>query len=70
MALTHCPHCGAENFTVEGWEDVDRCSSCGEPLREPERDSLKSARAGRRGSRGGRRGADCDGESAEKPRPA
>jgi hypothetical protein len=71
MALMHCPHCGAENFTVEGWEDLDRCSSCGEPLRESERDALKGrARMGRKGSRAGRRRADCDGESAEKPRPA
>ena len=23
MPLTHCPHCGAENFTMEGWEDLD-----------------------------------------------
>ena len=37
MPLMHCPHCGAENFTMEGWEDLDRCSSCGKPLGEPVR---------------------------------
>jgi len=28
----HCPHCGAKNFTMEGWEDLDHCASCGKPL--------------------------------------
>lgn len=35
MPLMHCPHCGAENFTMEGWEDLDHCTSCGKPLGEP-----------------------------------
>jgi hypothetical protein len=37
MSLMHCPHCGAENFTMEGWEDLDHCSSCGKPLGELKR---------------------------------
>jgi predicted RNA-binding Zn-ribbon protein involved in translation (DUF1610 family) len=37
MALMHCPHCGAENFTMEGWEDLDHCTSCGRRLGEPDR---------------------------------
>ena len=36
MPLMHCPHCGAKNFTMEGWEDLDHCSSCGKPLAEQE----------------------------------
>jgi hypothetical protein len=36
MAQMQCPHCGAENFTMEGWEDLDHCSSCGEPLADVE----------------------------------
>src|SRR5581483_10966754 len=27
-----CPHCGAENFTIPGWADRDRCSRCGRQL--------------------------------------
>jgi len=46
MPLMQCPHCGTQNFTMEGWEDLDRCSSCGRPLgvrvRDP-RDSLGDA---------------------------
>jgi hypothetical protein len=38
----HCPHCGAENFTMEGWEDLDHCSSCGKPLGEPERSPVEA----------------------------
>jgi DNA-directed RNA polymerase subunit RPC12/RpoP len=36
MAQMRCPHCGAENFTMEGWEDLDHCSSCGKPLADTE----------------------------------
>jgi hypothetical protein len=43
MAVMHCPHCGAENFTMEGWEDLDHCSSCGKPLGEPIRDPVEGA---------------------------
>ena len=43
MPLTHCPHCGAENFTMEGWEDLDHCSSCGKPLAEQMRNPFDAA---------------------------
>ena len=43
MPLMHCPHCGAENFTMEGWEDLDHCSSCGKPLAEPMRNPFDAA---------------------------
>src|SRR5581483_4244098 len=31
-----CPHCGAENFTIPGWADRDRCSRCGRQLAQGE----------------------------------
>jgi hypothetical protein len=40
MSLVRCPHCGAENFTMEGWEDLDHCTSCDKPLGEPIGDPL------------------------------
>jgi hypothetical protein len=43
MPVMNCPHCGAENFTMEGWEDLDHCESCGKPLGQPARGSLTSA---------------------------
>jgi hypothetical protein len=43
MPLMQCPHCGTQNFTMEGWEDLDHCSSCGRPLGEPVRDPRDSA---------------------------
>jgi ribosomal protein L34E len=71
VALTHCPHCGAENFTMEGWEDLDHCSSCGEPLGEVKRGRFKvpeyatlPAEPGRGESLGGNR------RDAKRPRPA
>ena len=58
MSLMHCPHCGAENFTMEGWEDLDHCSSCGKPLGELKRGRAESrGRAPRRAGVGGARGA-------------
>jgi hypothetical protein len=71
MAFIHCPHCGAENFTMEGWEDLDHCSSCGKPLAEPIRDPLETAGSGgRRGSGGGPRNQGRKGQNARKPRRA
>jgi predicted RNA-binding Zn-ribbon protein involved in translation (DUF1610 family) len=55
MALMHCPHCGAENFTMEGWEDLDHCTSCGKPLGELERGAVE------RGAMGG------NGQNARSP---
>jgi hypothetical protein len=71
MSFTHCPHCGARNFTMEGWEDLDHCSSCGEPLGEPEPSARDAA-----DDTVGRGQADrltdtgSNGANAEKPRPA
>jgi hypothetical protein len=70
MPLMHCPHCGAENFTMEGWEDLDHCSSCGRPLDGPVRDprdyldDATRAVAGHSGRRGG------DDQRTKKPRRA
>jgi uncharacterized Zn finger protein (UPF0148 family) len=71
MALTHCPHCGAENFTMEGWEDLDHCSSCGEPLGEvkggrftaPDHPALPGEPERGKSPAG-------NGRNAERPRPA
>ena len=68
MALMHCPHCGAENFTMEGWEDLDHCSSCGKPLAELERGAESRTRPRRRS--GTRRNEECDDSNARRPRPA
>jgi hypothetical protein len=68
MAVMQCPHCGAEEFTMEGWEDLDHCSSCGKPLGEPIKDPrdptghAAGAVTGRPGP-GSRKG-----QSAQKPR--
>ena len=71
MALMHCPHCGAQNFTMEGWEDLDHCSTCGKPLGAPERGSVESRpRARRRAGAGTRRSGGRDDRDAERPRPA
>jgi len=70
MPLMHCPHCGAENFTMEGWEDLDHCTSCGKPLGEPVRDPLDTMRyAGGRG-RASRGSQASKGQNAQRPRPA
>jgi hypothetical protein len=70
MPLMHCPHCGAENFTMEGWEDLDHCTSCGKPLGEPVRDPLDTMRyAGGRG-RASRGPQASKGQNAQRPRPA
>ena len=70
MPLMRCPHCGAKNFTMEGWEDLDHCSSCGKPLGELERDAVDAADHATRGRKAGRRKSlGGDGRSAEKPRP-
>ena len=70
MPLMHCPHCGAENFTMEGWEDLDHCTSCGKPLGEPVRDPLDTMRyAGGRG-RASRGPQTSKGQNAQRPRPA
>jgi len=71
MSLMHCPHCGAENFTMEGWEDVDHCSSCGKPLGEPSADAVDATRYEVRRNtlfRGRHRGG--MGHGAQKPRRA
>jgi len=71
MPLTHCPHCGAENFTMEGWEDLDHCSSCGKPLADPIRDPFDAAGyAARGGSAGRMQPQGSKGQDAQKPRRA
>jgi hypothetical protein len=69
MSLMECPHCGAENFTMDGWEDLDHCSSCGKPLGDLERGGAESlVRPGRGRSRNRRGGRDeCN---AKRPRSA
>lgn len=71
MPLMHCPHCGAENFTMVGWEDLDQCSSCGKPLGEPVRDPLDGTdfRAHRRSAPQGQHQG-IRGQNAKKPRRA
>jgi hypothetical protein len=71
MPLMHCPHCRAENFTMEGWEDLDHCTSCGKPLGEPARDSLyHAAYAARTGFRSAARHQGSKGQDANEPRRA
>src|SRR5215211_4570944 len=55
VPLMRCPHCGAKNFTMEGWEDLDHCSSCGKPLGELERNAVDAADYAARGRKAGRR---------------
>jgi hypothetical protein len=69
MPFMHCPHCGAENFTMEGWEDLDHCSSCGKPLGESSRDLLDAAGfAVRQASAPRGRQQGTRGRNAKKPR--
>jgi hypothetical protein len=68
MSQMHCPHCGAENFTMEGWEDLDHCSSCGKPLGELKRGAESRARPTAAGRNSKERGARR--LQSEKPRPA
>jgi len=71
MPLMHCPHCGAENFTMEGWEDLDHCSSCGQPLGKPDRSPVDAANgAPSTGEPDRRNKLGNTGKNAEKPRPA
>jgi len=70
MALMHCPHCGAENFTMEGWEDVDHCSSCGKPLGEPSGDVPASRYEVRRNTQPRERHQEGMGQGAQNPRRA
>jgi hypothetical protein len=66
----HCPHCGAKNFTMEGWEDLDHCTSCGEPLGEPVPSVVEAVDTTARTEAGGLKNLRHNGGSAEKPRPA
>lgn len=71
MPLVHCPHCGAENFTMEGWEDLDHCASCGKALGEPPPDPLdNTAYAARSGGQPARRHQGGEGQDAKNPRRA
>lgn len=70
MPLMHCPHCGAENFTMEGWEDLDHCTSCGKPLGEPIRDPLDTTGYASRRGRAGWGYQGSKGQKAQKPRRA
>jgi hypothetical protein len=70
MPLMHCPHCGAKNFTMEGWEDLDHCSSCGEPLGEPVPSAVEAADTIARTAAGGLKNLRQNRGNAEKPRPA
>ena len=71
MAVMNCPHCGAENFTMEGWEDLDHCSSCGKPLGESVPNAPLDADLRVRGTGAGRgRFRRGPGQRAEEPRDA
>jgi hypothetical protein len=70
MSLMECPHCGAENFTMEGWEDLDQCSSCGKPLGDLQRDSAESLVRPGRGRIRKRRSSGRDECNAKRPRSA
>jgi hypothetical protein len=71
MSLLHCPHCGAENFTMEGWEDLDHCASCGKPLGELERGAAEGAAAtARLATAATRPTGRHNGRNSERPRPA
>jgi hypothetical protein len=71
MALMQCPNCGAENFTMEGWEDLDHCSSCGKPLGEVERGGAEGSTAtAQRAAASTRPAGRRNGHNAERPRPA
>jgi len=70
MSQTHCPHCGAENFTMEGWEDLDHCSSCGKPLGELKRVTPEKLSRSSRGRARARGSGARDDRNAKRPRPA
>jgi hypothetical protein len=70
MPLMHCPHCGAENFTMEGWEDLDHCMSCGKPLGKPIMDPLDTTEYVARRGRAGRGHRESKGQNARRPRRA
>jgi DNA-directed RNA polymerase subunit RPC12/RpoP len=71
MPLIRCPHCGYENFTMEGWEDLDHCSSCGKPLGEPIDAPIDATiHAARRIGAGGSRRRGAEAQSTRKPRRA
>jgi hypothetical protein len=72
MPLMHCPHCGAENFTMEGWEDLDHCSSCGKPLGESEGSPVDAANGNGSAGKSDRldKSPPSGDPNAENPRPA
>ena len=71
MPVMRCPHCGAENFTMEGWEDLDHCSSCGKPLAESRRVPASITKLEYRIGGSALSGSRArDGEAEEKRRPA
>jgi hypothetical protein len=70
MSVMRCPHCGAENFTIESWEDLDHCSSCGRPLGEPEGDPVNARERGAATGQGEGVDPGQAGRDAERPRPA
>jgi hypothetical protein len=70
MSLMRCPHCGAQNFTIESWEDLDRCSSCGQPLGEPEGAPVDEGRGQAADSRGGEAPSGREGVDARESRSA
>jgi hypothetical protein len=56
---------------MDGWEDLDHCSSCGKPLGEPEGSPVEAANGPARGAdAGAREKPGRNGQSAERPRPA
>jgi hypothetical protein len=70
MSVMHCPHCGAENFTMEGWEDLDHCSSCDKPLGEPVSGPIDAAAYATQEVAGRERHQGSKGKKARKPRRA
>ena len=70
MTFMQCPHCSAENFTMEGWEDLDHFSSCGKPLGEPVSDPLNIAAYATTQKVTGRGRQGSKGKKARKPRRA
>ena len=68
MSLVRCPYCGAKNFTIESWEDLDHCSSCGKPLGKG--GPVDAGRGHAAQSRGGEAPSGREGGDARKPRSA
>jgi DNA-directed RNA polymerase subunit RPC12/RpoP len=66
MSVVRCPHCGAKNFTIESWEDLDRCSSCGKPLGE-EGSPMDAGRGPAAGSQATEAGRGEGGDAREPP---